>query len=80
MISDLLLKMCENGDQTEDIWLAEFQRIAGPDAELSAEAQGQLHTLRQQRQVMRSIANQTKRRVAASMSDNLHCRSQGGGE
>lgn len=36
-------------NEMEDIYLCEIQRIAGPDAELTAEAQGRLHTLRQQR-------------------------------
>jgi hypothetical protein len=44
-----LIEAAQGGNETEDIWLSELQRIAGPDAELNAEAQGRLHTLRQQR-------------------------------
>ena len=39
--------LAKNGNKTEDIWMTEFQRIAGPDATVSDEAATLLHTLRQ---------------------------------
>ena len=42
-------ELAVNGNRTEAIWMQEFQRIAGPDATLSEEAQSELHTLRMQR-------------------------------
>jgi len=44
-----LLAACEGDNEMEDIYLRELQRIAGPDATLSDEAQSRLHQLRQQR-------------------------------
>jgi len=44
-----LLEAAAGGGEVEDIYLYEFQRIAGPDATLSEAAQTRLHTLRQQR-------------------------------
>jgi len=44
-----LLAAAEGGNEMEDIYLRELQRIAGPDATLSDEAQGRLHQLRRQR-------------------------------
>ena len=41
--------MAKNGNETEDVWMHEFQRIAGPDATLSTGAQVLLHTLRMER-------------------------------
>jgi len=38
--------MAENGNETEEVWMAEYQRVFGPDATLSGEAQSRLHQLR----------------------------------
>lgn len=48
--------IAQNGNRTEDIWMREFQRIAGPDATLSEEAQMELHNLRTKRyRISRSV-------------------------
>ena len=48
-ITAAMLDALKDADKVEQIWLAEFQRINGPDVALSAEAQGKLNQLRQHR-------------------------------
>ena len=54
MEENVATAMAKNGNETEDIWMTEFQRIAGPDATLSVEAQAFLHALRMDRYAITS--------------------------
>ncbi len=51
-VDTVAVAMAKNGNATEDIWLSEFQRVAGPDATVSNVSATLLHTLRQNRYVI----------------------------